>query len=111
MQRLTILCVGKLQESWWRDAAGEYEKRLTRYCDLRITELSDEKTPERASAAERDKILRIEGERILKALEAGVDEFGWIPKPLPPDWESSRSWGSRICSWSSGVLSAFPPRY
>ena len=69
MQRLTILCVGKLQESWWRDAAGEYEKRLTRYCDLRITELSDEKTPERASAAERDKILRIEGERILKAAD------------------------------------------
>ena len=69
MQRLTILCVGKLQETWWRDAAAEYEKRLKRYCDLRITELPDEKAPERASAAERDKILRIEGERILKAAD------------------------------------------
>ncbi len=69
MQRLTILCVGRLQETWWRDAAAEYEKRLKRYCDLRIKELPDEKAPERASAAERDKILRIEGERILKAAD------------------------------------------
>lgn len=63
--KITILTVGKIKEKFYRDAISEYEKRLSRYCRLDIVEVADEKTPERASAAEQQKILEKEGERIL----------------------------------------------
>ncbi len=63
--KITILTVGKIKEKFYRDAVGEYEKRLSRYCKLDIVEVADEKTPEHASAAENQKILEKEGERIL----------------------------------------------
>ena len=35
MQRVSILCVGKLKEKFYMDAAAEYQKRLSRHCDRR----------------------------------------------------------------------------
>lgn len=69
MMHITILAVGRLSENWWRDAAAEYVKRLTRYCQPQIIEVADEKAPEKASAGERQRILDTEGERILKAAD------------------------------------------
>ncbi|MBQ7563590.1 MAG: 23S rRNA (pseudouridine(1915)-N(3))-methyltransferase RlmH [Lachnospiraceae bacterium] len=70
--KIELLCVGKLKESYLREACKEYEKRLSRYCKLVITELPDEKTKEDASEAENDKILKTEGERILKHISEGA---------------------------------------
>lgn len=47
--KVTILCVGKIKEKFYRDAIAEYSKRLSRYCKLDIIEVADEKTPENAS--------------------------------------------------------------
>ena len=66
MQRLTILCVGKLQETWWRDAAAEYEKRLKRYCDLKITELPDEKAPVISDCQQCEQYLSVCFPRIIR---------------------------------------------
>lgn len=43
---------------------------MSRYCQLEITEVADEKTPEGASEAEETKIRTKEGERLLKHLES-----------------------------------------
>ena len=64
--KITILCVGKIKEKYFRDAIAEYEKRLGRYCKLEIVEVADEKTPDGASEAEEQQIRRKEGERLLK---------------------------------------------
>ncbi len=63
---ITVLCVGKLKEKFYSDAAGEYLKRLRRYCRPQVIEVADEKAPEQASAAERAQILEKEGGRLLK---------------------------------------------
>ena len=51
--KVTIVCVGKLKEKYWKDAIAEYSKRLSRYMKLDIIELADEKAPETMSAKER----------------------------------------------------------
>lgn len=66
---VTILTVGKVKEKFYRDAIGEFEKRLGRYCKLKITEVADEKTPEQASETECRLIKEKEGERLLKAMK------------------------------------------
>lgn len=65
MIKITLICVGKLKESYFRDAVAEYSKRLQRYCDLTIIEVPDEKTPDNASDADNDKIKNTEGTKII----------------------------------------------
>ena len=67
--RLTILCVGKVKEKFYRDAILEYTKRLSRYCKLDIIEVADEKTEEAASETEIRQVKEKEGERILKSIK------------------------------------------
>ena len=66
--KITIVCVGKINEKFYRDALAEYAKRLSRYCSLTITEVADEKTKEQASETECAIIKDREGERILKSI-------------------------------------------
>ena len=47
--KISILCVGKIKEDFYKKAVLEYMKRLSRYCKPDIIEVPDEKTPERAS--------------------------------------------------------------
>lgn len=67
--KITLVTVGKVKEKFYRDAIDEYSKRLSRYCKLEIIEVADEKTDENASAAENDKVLIKEGERILSHIK------------------------------------------
>lgn len=61
---IKILCVGKIKEKFYRDAIGEYEKRLSRYCRLSIIEVADEKTPDRSSETEEMLIKEKEATRL-----------------------------------------------
>lgn len=64
--KISIVCVGKIKEKFFRSAIDEYSKRLSRYCKLEIIEVTDEKTPDNASDHEVELIKDKEGERILK---------------------------------------------
>lgn len=67
--RMTILAVGKLKESYLREAVQEYSKRLSRYCRLEIIEVADEKTPDASGGSRAEEIvLGREEERLLKRL-------------------------------------------
>ena len=45
--KITLITVGKIKEKYLKDALNEYIKRLSRYCKLTITELPDEKIPDK----------------------------------------------------------------
>lgn len=49
---LTVICVGKLKERFYIDAAAEYLKRLSRYCRLDLIELKEERLPDAPSPAQ-----------------------------------------------------------
>ena len=48
MIKISIVCVGKIKEKFFRDAIEEYSKRLGRYTKLNIIEVTDEMTPDGA---------------------------------------------------------------
>lgn len=47
MLAINIICIGKIKEKYLKSALEEYSKRLSRYCKLTITELPDEKIPDK----------------------------------------------------------------
>lgn len=71
MQRVTVLCVGKLKEKFYIDAAAEYVKRLQRHCKLELIELPEQRLPDDPSPAEIQKALRAEGDAIRERLPKG----------------------------------------
>lgn len=71
MQRVTVLCVGKLKEKFYIDAAAEYVKRLQRHCKLELIELPEQRLPDDPSSAEIQKALRTEGDAIRERLPKG----------------------------------------
>ena len=42
MQKITLICVGKLGQEFLQKGCAEYAKRLSSFCDLRIIELQEE---------------------------------------------------------------------
>ena len=66
MVKINFVVVGKLKESFYREAVAEYVKRLSRFCKTEIREL-----PERASLAEEaaDILRALRGYTIALAVE------------------------------------------
>ena len=63
--KIKVVTVGKLKENYLKDGIAEYTKRISRFAKLEMIELADEKTPDKASELENQKILETEGARIL----------------------------------------------
>jgi len=70
--KITVAAVGKIKERYFVDALAEYSKRLSRYCKLDMIQVSDEKTPDKASEAEERLIKEKEGERLLAQIKDGA---------------------------------------
>jgi 23S rRNA (pseudouridine1915-N3)-methyltransferase len=66
--RITIVCVGKIKEKFYKDAIAEYAKRLSRYCNFEIVEVADEMTPDGAGDNERELIKKKEAVRIISKI-------------------------------------------
>lgn len=60
MQKINIVCVGKIKEKFYRDAVDEYLKRLSRFADVEIRVLSERHS------------LEEEAVHILKSLKGKV---------------------------------------
>ena len=71
--KIKIVTVGKLKEKYLKGGIEEYSKRISRFATVEMIELADEKTPDRASDSENEKILELEGNRIISKI--GDREF------------------------------------
>ena len=68
MIKVTLITLGKLKEKYLSEAQKEYEKRLSRYCNLDIIELEPVKLSDKPSKAEIDNALDKECEMIMKKI-------------------------------------------
>ena len=68
MISVKIIAVGTLKESYLRDAASEYAKRLSAYCKLTFVQLKESKLPDLPSQKEIDNALSEEAKMIAAEL-------------------------------------------
>lgn len=69
--KVNIIAVGKLKEKYLKEAVNEYSKRLSKFCQLDIVEVSDEKAPDKLSKLEEEQVKKREGQRIIKKIKDG----------------------------------------
>ena len=66
-----IVCIGRLKERFWADAAAEFAKRISRFCELETVELADEKTGDNPKPAEIERAKQAECARMEAKLVRG----------------------------------------
>ena len=71
MFSITLICMGKLKEKFYTEAAAEYAKRLKAYCAFQLIELPECRLPEDPSAAQIAQGLQKEAELIRAKLPKG----------------------------------------
>ena len=71
MQKVSVICVGKLKEKFYAEAAAEYAKRLQRHCRLDVIELPESRLSDAPSPAELQKALACEAAAIREKLPKG----------------------------------------
>ncbi len=69
MVSINIICVGKLKEQYLKDAVQEYSKRLSKYCNINIIEILDEKLPNKINEKNIEEIKNKEGKKILSSIK------------------------------------------
>ena len=62
---IRIIAVGRIKEKYIQEGIKEFTKRLSRYCNLDIVEIDDEKAPENLSEKEMIIVKEKEGNKIL----------------------------------------------
>jgi len=72
MRTVTVLCVGKLKEGYFRDACAEYLKRLGGFAKVQVIELDEERLPDAPSPAQIEAALAAEGKRMLEKVPHGA---------------------------------------
>ena len=102
MQKVTILCVGKLKEKFYMDAAAEYAKRLSRYCKLELVELPEERLPEDPSPAQIEAALLKEAAAIRAKLPAGA---ALIALCVEGELRSSEALARQMAAWAGQGVS------
>ena len=68
MLNINVITVGKLKESYLRDACAEYEKRLGAYSTIKVIELAESRLPDSPSQKEIANALENEADMILKKI-------------------------------------------
>ena len=69
MLNINIVCVGKIKENYLKDAISEYSKRLSKFCNLNIIELSDEKLPSKLNDSIINEIKNKECTKMIQAIK------------------------------------------
>ena len=75
MMNVQLIVLGKLKEKYMKDFSSEYEKRLSAYCKLTITELEPVKLSDNPSQSEIDSALNKETQMIMAKIPKNAFVF------------------------------------
>ena len=92
MYRLTIIAVGSLKESFWKDAISEYAKRLSPSAKVSVIEVAE--TPFKAQG-EAPAVMRAEAEALKKRIPDGAYVIAMDKGGKKPSSEEFAAWIAR----------------
>ena len=98
MRTIHIIGVGNLKEKYLRDASAEYEKRLSAYCRLIITEIPEYKLPEKPSPSEIARGIEMEGSAISAKIASNA---AIVALCIEGDIFSSEIFSEKLCALMS----------
>ena len=70
--KITLLCIGKLKERYWKEACDEYLLRLQPYAKTEVVELADEPIVDHASMAQEEAVKDKEGKKLISKIPQGA---------------------------------------
>lgn len=71
MIKINIISIGDIKETFYREALKEYEKRISRFADVTVLKIQEERLPQNPSNSEINKALEKEGKNIIKKMKEG----------------------------------------
>lgn len=69
---IKIVCVGNIKDDFFKEAVKEYEKRLSKFVNLKIIEVKEERLPKNYSLADINNVVEQESNREISLLEGYV---------------------------------------
>ncbi len=72
MMNVNIIALGKIKESWYREACAEYQKRLSPFAQVTVREPEPEALPQNPSKAQIEAALEREAQAIRSCIKGGV---------------------------------------
>ena len=102
MLNVTLICVGKMREKHYIAAFQEYEKRLGAFCRFTLTELAEQRLPERPTEKEIDAALEKEARAILEHVPKGA---ALITMCVEGQSLSSEALAERFTAWQNSGAS------
>lgn len=104
MIKVTLLALGKLKEDYLRKAVDEYSKRLSKYCDLNLIEITPVSLPDKPSDSEIISALSKEAELIKSKIPGNsfitalcVEGKGMSSEKFASLIEQNQSFGKSMC--------------
>lgn len=79
MMKINVVCIGSIKEKYFNDAIAEYLKRLSKFYQIEIIELKEEKMPKNYSQTDIENVKTKESlamEKVLKGYVIALDERG-----------------------------------
>lgn len=79
MMKINVVCIGSIKEKYYSDAISEYLKRLSKFYNIEIIELKEEKMPKNYSNADIENVKTKESlamEKVMKGYVIALDERG-----------------------------------
>lgn len=79
MMKINVVCIGSIKEKYFNDAIAEYLKRLSKFYQMEIIELKEEKMPKNYSQTDIENVKTKESlamEKVLKGYVIALDERG-----------------------------------
>ncbi len=75
MIKVTLIVLGGLKEKFFMEAAKEYEKRLSRFCELKTVEINPVHLPDNPSLSQIENALSAEAALIEKKIPQNAEVF------------------------------------
>ena len=69
MLNINVICIGKIKENYLKAGIAEYSKRLSKFCNLNIIELADEKLPNKLNDSIITEIKNKECTKIIQTIK------------------------------------------